>query len=152
VINFILTWFHFHFSFYCNKTIAVFCIGQYEFLWTLEINIHLSLKASVNIVFKVHTNSHRPQQKTIIVYYHWIDIYVIITITGSISTLLLLSLDRYLHYYYYHWIDILYNYCTWTRSVWGFMEQSTTILNEANAEFNIVVLCSIKPHIDQVQV
>jgi hypothetical protein len=27
------------------------------------------------------------------------------------------------------------------------MEQSTTILNEANAEFNIVVLCSIKPHI-----
>jgi hypothetical protein len=25
----------------------VFCIGQYEFLWTLEINIHLSLKASV---------------------------------------------------------------------------------------------------------
>jgi hypothetical protein len=26
------------------------------------------------------------------------------------------------------------------------------ILNEANAEFNIVVLCSIKPHIDQVQV
>jgi hypothetical protein len=34
----------------------------------------------------------------------------------------------------------------------GFMEQSTTILNEANAEFNIVVLCSIKPHIDQVQV
>jgi hypothetical protein len=32
------------------------------------------------------------------------------------------------------------------------MEQSTTILNEANAEFNIVVLYSIKPHIDQVQV
>jgi hypothetical protein len=51
------------------------------------------------------------------------------------------------------------------------MEQSTTILNEAmneinmrfygaeynniergEAEFNIVVLCSIKPHIDQVQV
>ena len=45
------------------------------------------------------------------------------------------------------------------------MEQSTTILNEAKfygaeynniergeAEFNIVVLCSIKPHIDQVQV
>jgi hypothetical protein len=30
--------------------------------------------------------------------------------------------------------------------------KSTTILNEANAEFNIVVLCSIKPHIDQVQV
>jgi hypothetical protein len=47
---------------------------------------------------------------------------------------------------------ILYNYCTWMRSIWGFMEQSTTILNEANAKFNIVVLCSIKPHIDQVQV
>ena len=30
----------------------VFCIGQYEFLWTLEINIHLSLKASVNIVLR----------------------------------------------------------------------------------------------------
>jgi hypothetical protein len=45
----------------------VFCIGQYEFLWTLEINIHLSLKASVNIVFKVHENSYWPQQKTIIV-------------------------------------------------------------------------------------
>jgi hypothetical protein len=29
-------------------------------------------------------------------------------------------------------IKILYNYCTWTRSIWGFMEQSTTILNEAN--------------------
>ena len=26
---------------------------------------------------------------------------------------------------------ILYNYCTWTRSIWGFMKQSTTILNEA---------------------
>ena len=26
---------------------------------------------------------------------------------------------------------IIYNYCTWTRSIWGFMEQSTTILNEA---------------------
>jgi hypothetical protein len=39
------------------KTITVFCIGQYEFLWTLEININLSLKASVNIVFKVHKNS-----------------------------------------------------------------------------------------------
>ena len=37
------TWFHFHFSFQCNKTITVFCIGQYEFLWTLEINVHLSL-------------------------------------------------------------------------------------------------------------
>jgi hypothetical protein len=41
-----------------EKRITVFCIGQYEFLWTLEINIHLSLKASVNIVFKVHKNSH----------------------------------------------------------------------------------------------
>ena len=32
-----------------------------------------------------------------------------------------------------HYIDrarsILYNYCTWTRSIWGFMKQSTTILN-----------------------
>ena len=45
-----------------NKTIIVFCIGQYEFLWTLEINIHLSQKASVNIVFKVHKNSYWPQQ------------------------------------------------------------------------------------------
>ena len=54
----------------CNKTITtVFCIGQYKFLWTLEINIHLSLKASVNIVFKVHKNLHWPQQKTIIVSY-----------------------------------------------------------------------------------
>ena len=35
-INFILTWFHFQFSFYCNKTITVFCIGQYKFLWTLK--------------------------------------------------------------------------------------------------------------------
>jgi hypothetical protein len=32
------------------------------------------------------------------------------------------------------------------------MEQSTTILNSAFASFNIVVLCSIKPHIDLVQV
>jgi hypothetical protein len=32
------------------------------------------------------------------------------------------------------------------------MGQSTTILNEAKpASFNIVVLCSIKPHINQVQ-
>jgi hypothetical protein len=51
-----------------KKKYNVFCIGQYEFLWTLEINIHLSLKASVNIVFKVHKDSHWPQQKTIIVY------------------------------------------------------------------------------------
>jgi hypothetical protein len=27
---------------------------------------------------------------------------------------------------------LLYNYCTWTRSIWGFMEQSTAILNEAS--------------------
>jgi hypothetical protein len=52
---------------YINKTITVFCIGQYELLWTLDINIQLSLKASVNIVFKVHINSYWPQQKTIIV-------------------------------------------------------------------------------------
>jgi hypothetical protein len=32
------------------------------------------------------------------------------------------------------------------------IERGETILNEANAEFNIVVLCSIKTHIDQVQV
>jgi 16S rRNA A1518/A1519 N6-dimethyltransferase RsmA/KsgA/DIM1 with predicted DNA glycosylase/AP lyase activity len=56
------------FSFNVIKQL-VFCIGQYEFLWTLEINIHLSLKASVNIVFKVHKNSYWPQQNTIIVYY-----------------------------------------------------------------------------------
>jgi hypothetical protein len=31
----------------------------------------------------------------------------------------------------FHPEQILYNYCTWTRSIWGFMEQSTTILNEA---------------------
>ena len=30
----------------------------------------------------------------------------------------------------YH-LTIIYNYYTWTRSIWGFMEQSTTILNEA---------------------
>ena len=33
-------------------------ILEYEFSWTLEINIHRSLKASVNIVFKVHKNSY----------------------------------------------------------------------------------------------
>ena len=54
------------FSFNVIKQL-VFCIGQYEFLWTLEINIHLSLKASVNIVFKIHKNSYWPQPKTIIV-------------------------------------------------------------------------------------
>ena len=57
----------------------VFCIDQYKFLWTLEINIHLSLKASVNIVFKVHKNLHWPQQKTIIVYY-WLHGDIISTI------------------------------------------------------------------------
>jgi hypothetical protein len=37
--------------------------------------------------------------------------------------------------------------------VLGFMEQSTTINIELGfASYNIVVLCSIKPHIDQVQV
>jgi hypothetical protein len=35
---------------------------------------------------------------------------------------------------------ILYNYCTWTRSIWGFMEQSTTILNEALFYFNFEIL------------
>ena len=54
------------FSFNVIKQL-VFCISQYKFLWTLEINIHLSLKASVNIVFKVHKKSYWPQQKTIIV-------------------------------------------------------------------------------------
>jgi hypothetical protein len=46
------------------KTITVFCIVQYKFLWTLEINIPHSLKALVNIVFKVHKNLYWPQQKT----------------------------------------------------------------------------------------
>ena len=41
-----------------NEIHARCACGQYEFLWTLEINIHLSLKASVNIVFKIHTNSY----------------------------------------------------------------------------------------------
>ena len=31
-----------------------------------------------------------------------------------------------------HCTHILYNYCTWTRSIRGFMEPSTTILNEAS--------------------
>jgi hypothetical protein len=53
----------FHFN--VIKQLQSFCFGQYEFLWTLKINIHLSLKASVNIVFKVHKNSYWPQQKTI---------------------------------------------------------------------------------------
>ena len=60
--------FTFTFHFNVIKQLQSFCIGQYEFLWTLEINIHLSLNASVNIVFKVHKNSYRPQQETIIVY------------------------------------------------------------------------------------
>ena len=30
------------------------CIGRCKFLWTLEINIHLSLMAQVNIDIKVH--------------------------------------------------------------------------------------------------
>ena len=34
---------------------------------------------------------------------------------------------------------IIYNYCTWTRSIWGFMEQSTTILNSA---FRLIQYCS----------
>ena len=46
-----------------NEIHAPCACGQYEFLWTLEINIHLSLKASVNIVFKVHKNSYWPQQR-----------------------------------------------------------------------------------------
>jgi hypothetical protein len=56
-------WLGFTFTFHFNV------INQYEYLWTLEINIHLSLKAWVNIVFKIHKNSHWRQQKTIIVYY-----------------------------------------------------------------------------------
>ena len=31
----------------------------------------------------------------------------------------------------FYLLIVLYNYCTWTRSIWDFMEQSTTILNEA---------------------
>jgi hypothetical protein len=49
-----------------------FCIVQYEFLCTLEISIHLNLKALVNIVFKAHW----PQQKTIIVYYHFCLLFI----------------------------------------------------------------------------
>jgi hypothetical protein len=45
-----------------SPDIPVFCIGQYEFLWTLEIYLHLSLKASVNIVLKVHKNSYHGQR------------------------------------------------------------------------------------------
>jgi hypothetical protein len=57
------------------KSLFVF---QYEFLWTLEFNIHLSLKAEVNIVSKVYKNSQWPQQKTIIVYYHTIRLYYVV--------------------------------------------------------------------------
>jgi hypothetical protein len=59
-----LTWLvmhHFSVSYWLGFTFVFrlmysLCIGQYKFLWTLEINIHLSLKASVNIVFKVNKN------------------------------------------------------------------------------------------------
>ena len=34
---------------------------------------------------------------------------------------------------------ILCNYCTWTRSIWGFMEQSTTILNKAKKIINVII-------------
>jgi hypothetical protein len=40
---------------------------------------------------------------------------------------------------------ILNNYCTWTRSIWGFMEQSTTILNEANASSRMIQNMQCKP-------
>ena len=46
-----------------------------QVLWTLEINIDLSLKASVNIVFKVHKNLYWPLQKTIIVYYYDLNVF-----------------------------------------------------------------------------
>ena len=39
------------FSFNVIKQL-VFSIGQYKFLWTVEINIHLGLKTSVNIVLR----------------------------------------------------------------------------------------------------
>ena len=35
--------------------------------------------------------------------------------------------------------QIIYNYCTWTRSIWGFMEQSTTILDEAKKPSSILL-------------
>jgi hypothetical protein len=82
VINFIVTWFHFHFSFWCNKTITVFCIGQYEFLWTLYTIIVFcwgqceflwtskttfteAFRLRWILISKVHENSHWPIQKTV---------------------------------------------------------------------------------------
>jgi hypothetical protein len=46
------------------------------------------------------------------------------------------------------------NEITWHESaIWFFIAQKLLFANQyVNAEFNIVVLCSIKPHIDQVQV
>jgi hypothetical protein len=53
-------------------------------------------------------------------YYHLVDIYVFITITGSICTFLLLSLGRYLRFYYYNWVDI-YVFITITGSISTFL-------------------------------
>ena len=52
----------------------VFFIGQYKFLWTLWINIHLSLKASVNIVFKVHINSYSHIRTSGYLIIHWDEV------------------------------------------------------------------------------
>jgi hypothetical protein len=49
-------------------------------------------------------------------------------------------------------LQSLYSDTKITWSIWGFLEQSTTILNSAFASLNIVVLCPTKPHIDLVQV
>jgi hypothetical protein len=79
-LKLVLTWFHFRFItksiknnlFHFNviKQLQSFVSVNTSFLWILEINIHLSLKASVNIVFKVNKNSYWPQQKTIIIGYY----------------------------------------------------------------------------------
>jgi hypothetical protein len=71
-LKLVLTWvhFHFHFSFWCNKTITVFCIGQYEFLWTLERLRWISFLRCWR------------QQKTIIVYYHIMLYWVHLNING----------------------------------------------------------------------
>ena len=51
------------FSFIVIKTITVLCIGQYKFLWTLEINIHLEQPPNFifllgRLICSVSINSH----------------------------------------------------------------------------------------------
>ena len=41
---------------------------------------------------------------------------------------------------------ILYNYCTWMRSIWGFMEQSTTLLNFLTLISKKQFLCNKKTY------